>query len=174
MVQWIRTSLRELERVERQRISEDKTATGIGPKMRRLTNVEYQNTMRDLMGFELKWSDRLPKDPVKPYRFNNTAELMRMGPEQLDLYLECARRAMAGAIVDPDKPETQQTRQEWKSDASPGRMPNNEVGIWGGGGRFSAAWEWAFASFRRRASSASASKRRPSCRGVCTRYRFDS
>lgn len=47
---------------------------------RSLTNFEYQNTMRDLFGFELKLSDKLPVDPVKPYRFNNTADFMLLGP----------------------------------------------------------------------------------------------
>lgn len=40
---------------------------------RRLTNLEYENTMRDLLGFQLKLIDNLPKDPVKPYQFNNTS-----------------------------------------------------------------------------------------------------
>lgn len=134
VVQWIRAGLKELG----QRSGDDKSRSS-APTTRRLTNVEYQNTLRDLLGFELKLSDRLPKDPTKPYRFNNTAEMMRIGPEQLDLYLECARRAMASAIVDPEKPTTQTTRREWKPDAEPGKLPTNQVGIWGGHGRYSAA-----------------------------------
>ena len=55
---------------------------------RRLTNIEYQNTLRDLFGFELEIIDKLPKDPTKPYQFNNTPELMLIGPEQIDRYLE--------------------------------------------------------------------------------------
>lgn len=84
------------------------------PTTRRLTNFEYQNTMRDLLGFELKLMKNLPKDPVKPYHFNNTAEFMRIGPEQMDRYKENARRAMASAIVDPGTPEIHQTRREWE------------------------------------------------------------
>ena len=59
--------------------------------------------MRDLLGFELELIKDLPQDPVKPYHFNNTAEFMLLGPEQLDRYLKTARRAMASAIVDPGK-----------------------------------------------------------------------
>ena len=33
-----------------------------------------------------------------------TAEFMLLGPEQVDRYLDNARRAMAAAIVDPGKP----------------------------------------------------------------------
>ena len=48
-----------------------------------------------MLGFELDVIDDLPEDPEIHYGFNNTAELMRMGPEQLDRYLEIARKAMA-------------------------------------------------------------------------------
>ncbi len=81
--------------------------------VRRLTNFEYQNTLRDLLGVDLHVIDSLPKDPVRPYRFHNTAEFMLLGPEQIDRYLEIARRVMASVIVEPERPETQVTRQEW-------------------------------------------------------------
>ena len=35
---------------------------------RRLTNFEYHNTMRDLLGIELELIGDLPKDPTQPYR----------------------------------------------------------------------------------------------------------
>ncbi len=82
---------------------------------RRLTNFEYENTMRDLLGVDLNLIQDLPKDPLKPYHFNNTAEFMLLGPEQIDRYLEVARRAMASAIVDSEKPETHKSRQQWDS-----------------------------------------------------------
>jgi len=98
---------------------------------RRLTNFEYQNTLRDLIGFEVSVIDHLPKDPVAPYQFNNTAELMRMGPEQIDRYLEVARRVMASAIVDPERPEIHKTRTEWQPHGTDRGMGADEVGIWG-------------------------------------------
>ena len=55
---------------------------------RRLTNFEYQNTMRDLLGVDLDLIQDLPRDPTKPYQFNNTAEFMLLGPEQIDRYLD--------------------------------------------------------------------------------------
>lgn len=85
---------------------------------RRLSNFEYENTMRDLLGVDLDLIQDLPKDPVKPYHFNNTAEFMLLGPEQIDRYLEVARRVMASVIVDPKKPETHMSRQEWDSGES--------------------------------------------------------
>lgn len=123
VIKWIETGLRDYVKQASQ--------VATAPTTRRLTNFEYQNTMRDLLGFELKLIDRLPKDPVKPYEFNNTAELMRMGPEQIDRYLENARRAMASAIVDPIKPEVHKMRREWLPHGLDKGLGADEVGVWG-------------------------------------------
>jgi mono/diheme cytochrome c family protein len=123
VAQWIEASLRTfVTRTE---------AIAPAPTTRRLTNFEYENTLRDLLGFRLKVIDNLSKDPVKPYTFNNTAEFMRMGPEQIDRYLETARRAMASAIVAPGKPEVHTTRVEWTSQGSDKGLGGDEVGVWG-------------------------------------------
>lgn len=101
------------------------------PLARRLTNFEYQNTLHDLFGFELSVIDDLPKDPVKPYQFHNTADLMRLGPEQVDRYLGVARRFLASAIVDPEKPEVFKTRRDWKPNNTDRGMGGDEIGVWG-------------------------------------------
>lgn len=106
--------------------------TASAPTARRLTNMEYQNTIRDLLGFELDLIDNLPEDPVKPYHFNNTAEFMLIGPEQMDRYAENARRAMASAIVDPGEPEVYKTSRVWNPLDPPERgMQYDEVGVYG-------------------------------------------
>ncbi|MCP4778624.1 MAG: DUF1587 domain-containing protein, partial [Planctomycetaceae bacterium] len=110
VVDWINKGIRGY--VEKAR-AEPSAATA-----RRLTNFEYENTMRDLLGVDLNLIEYLPEDPVKPYHFNNTAEFMLLGPEQIDRYLETARRVLASAIVDVEKPETLKTRQEWDSGES--------------------------------------------------------
>ncbi|MEC8505873.1 MAG: DUF1587 domain-containing protein, partial [Planctomycetota bacterium] len=61
---WIDQKIRE----QAQKVNTE----ALGAKTRRLTNLEYQNTLRDLIGFELDVLDDLPKDPDKPYEFNNT------------------------------------------------------------------------------------------------------
>ena len=108
------------------------------PTARRLTNLEYQNTMRDLLGFELKFVSSLPEDPVKPYHFNNTADFMLIGPEQMDRYLECARRATASAIVDPGDPKIHRTAQTFpagkKGQAKAGEQ-GVEIGVYAGPGQ---------------------------------------
>ncbi len=104
--------------------------------VRRLTNFEYQNTMRDLLGFELDLANNLPEDPKKPYHFNNTSEFMLLGPEQVDRYLENARRAMASAIVDPGKPEVH--RKSWTFEPNKntlGESQPDEIGVFGGNRR---------------------------------------
>ena len=121
--QWIDQKIQE----QAQKVNSE----ALGAKTRRLTNLEYQNTLRDLIGFELDVLDDLPKDPDKPYEFNNTAELMRIGPEQIDRYLEVARRAMASAIVDPGPPEIHQTRREWPQNNLYRGLAWDEVGVFG-------------------------------------------
>lgn len=98
---------------------------------RRLTNFEYQNTMRDLLGFELQLLEDLPKDPITAYRFNNTSDMMRLGPEQVARYLATGRRAMEAAIVDPKKPEVHQWRTEWKPHGLDRGLGGDELGVWG-------------------------------------------
>lgn len=129
VVKWIEAKLRH-------HIHQAKNAPA-APSARRLTNFEYQNTLRDLLGFELKLAKYLPEDPVKPYQFNNTAEFMLIGPEQMDRYLENARRAMTSAIVDPGKPKVHRTVRKWRSDRSKndGKMQPDEIGVYGGMGR---------------------------------------
>lgn len=137
---WMREALRAELRRERARSDGPDAAERAQP--RRTTNVEYQNAMRDLFGFELRLADDLPKDPFKPYTFTNTAEFMRLGPEQLDAYRAAARRALAAALVDPERPKPVKKRQEWKPPPNPsagGGLDPNQLGVWGGTGRTSVA-----------------------------------
>ncbi|MEZ6056799.1 MAG: DUF1592 domain-containing protein [Planctomycetaceae bacterium] len=102
------------------------------PTARRLTNFEYQNTMRDLLGFELNLIENLPEDPIQPYHFNNAAKYMLIGPEQMDRYQENARRAMASAIVNPGEPTVHRTVRTWKPLDPPERgMQYDEIGVFG-------------------------------------------
>jgi len=132
LIKWIKSGLREFASVA--------VPTDTVPTARRLTNFEYQNTMRDLLGFELKLSDNLPEDPVKPYHFNNTAKFMLIGPEQMDRYLESAQKAMAAAIVDPGKPEIHRSAQSWVNKTPSAYNKNvDEIGVYRGAGLNSAS-----------------------------------
>lgn len=96
---------------------------------RRLTNVEYQNTLRDLLGFELHLAKYLPEDPGKPYHFNNTSEYLLLGTERFERYEAVANLAMKSAIVDPIRPDIQKARKEWQKQSE--TNPKNELGITG-------------------------------------------
>lgn len=123
VIKWIESGMRDYVAKVSQEAPE--------PKTRRLTNVEYENTLTELLGFEFDVVDDLPEDPEHHYHFNNTAELMRIGPEQLDRYLEIARKAMKAAIVDPGDPEVFKVRREWKPLGVYRGMGIDEVGVWG-------------------------------------------
>ncbi|MFZ9937599.1 MAG: DUF1592 domain-containing protein, partial [Luteolibacter sp.] len=102
------------------------------PLARRLTNFEYHNTMRDLLGIDLDLIQDLPQDPEKPYHFNNSAEFMLLGPDKLERYLQTARRALASAIVDPVKPKVH--RQQWTFGSEGPAFASaktDEIGIFG-------------------------------------------
>ncbi len=127
VTQWIEAGLRDY-------IKKSNEVTGVSTT-RRLTNFEYQNTMRDLLGFELELAKNLPGDPDKPYHFNNTAEFMMLGPDQLVRYKEAARKAMASAIVDPGKPEVHRASAKWEHN-EPGKdgLSKAEIGVYQGPG----------------------------------------
>jgi len=127
--QWIESGMRAYIKKSNHEASE--------PKIRRLTNVEYGNTLSDLLGFELDVLEDLPADPEHHYHFNNTAELMRIGPEQLNRYLEVARKAMRSAIVDPQKPEPYQLRREFSSIGTEKGLGQDEISVFGGARHFS-------------------------------------
>jgi hypothetical protein len=122
VVKWIDEGLRQYVKQESKK--------SLPPTARRLTNFEYQNSMRDLLGFQLELIKNLPEDPIKAYEFNNNAHFMLMGMEQLDRYKENARRAMASAIVDPKQPKIHKSRREWKPSetANPTTVQGDEIG----------------------------------------------
>ena len=76
------------------------------PVLRRLNRSEYQNTMTDLMGFELDYARDIPPDGLSPDGFRNNGASLRMTSVQLEYYLEAARKALARAIVTGGPPET--------------------------------------------------------------------
>ena len=122
VMKWIDKGLRDYVKTASRKSSE--------PTTRRLTNFEYENTVRDLIGFKLNLIDNLPEDPEKPYKFNNQAKYMLMGMEQLDRYKENARKIMASVIVDPAKPKVHKYRRDWKpyAGSNPTEPKFDEIG----------------------------------------------
>lgn len=102
-----------------------KKTSGYGekPVVRRLSNFEYQNTMRDLLGVDMDFTRDLPEDPDKPYHFNNTSFYMMLGMEQIDQYEKTARRALSSVIVEGPKPEVYKQKSQTWSTQRPGEKP---------------------------------------------------
>jgi hypothetical protein len=58
---------------------------------RRLSNAEYNYTIRDLTGQDLQPAREFPIDPANPAGFDNSGESLTMSPALLNKYLQAAR-----------------------------------------------------------------------------------
>ena len=69
-----------------------KNAGDPGPVLaRRLSNAEYDNTIRDLTGVDIRPAREFPVDPANPAGFDNSGESLAMSPALLNKYLQAAR-----------------------------------------------------------------------------------
>ncbi len=93
---WIRQSIDEAVKARR--------STGGLTVMRRLNRAEYQNTMRDLLDFEMDYVRDLPPEGLSPDGFRNNGLSLRMTGMQLEYYLESARKALNRVIVTTPEP----------------------------------------------------------------------
>lgn len=69
---------------------------------RRLSNAEYDNTIRDLTGVDLRPTREFPVDPANEAGFDNSAESLAMSPALVKKYLEAARRVADHLVLKPD------------------------------------------------------------------------
>ncbi len=58
---------------------------------RRLSNVEYNYTVRDLTGVDIRPTRKFPVDPANTAGFDNSGETLSMSPTLLNKYLAAAR-----------------------------------------------------------------------------------
>ncbi|HZS05667.1 MAG TPA: DUF1592 domain-containing protein [Blastocatellia bacterium] len=65
---------------------------------RRLSNAEYNNSIRDLTGVDLRPAREFPVDPTNQAGFDNSGESLAMSPNLLTKYLQAARE-VANAVV---------------------------------------------------------------------------
>jgi hypothetical protein len=73
-----------------------------GPVLaRRLSNAEYDYTIRDLTGVDIRPTQEFPVDPANESGFDNTAESLTMSPALLKKYLEAARRVADHLVLKP-------------------------------------------------------------------------
>ena len=69
---------------------------------RRLSNAEYDYTIRDLTGVDIQPTKEFPVDPANEAGFDNTGESLSMSPALLKKYLEAARHVSEYIVFKPD------------------------------------------------------------------------
>ena len=99
-----RTTLVDWLTVEIDRAIKSKRSTGGRAVLRRLNRVEYQNTMRDLLGLDVDYAKNLPPDESSEDGFTNNGAALRMSAMQLEYYLQSARSALQRVIVEGPAP----------------------------------------------------------------------
>lgn len=94
IVEWIR-ALRRRESL--------RTAGDPGPVVaRRLSNSEYNYTIRDLTGQDIQPAREFPVDPANEAGFDNSSESLSMSPELLVKYLGAARTVVEHLVLQPE------------------------------------------------------------------------
>lgn len=69
---------------------------------RRLSNAEYNYTIRDLTGQDLQVTKEFPIDPANPAGFDNSGESLTMSPALLNKYLQASREVANHMVLTPD------------------------------------------------------------------------
>jgi hypothetical protein len=93
-----------IEAVRAEEIRKSAGDPGIVPA-RRLSNAEYNYTIRDLTGQDLQVTREFPIDPANPAGFDNSAESLTMSPSLLNKYLQAAREVANHTVFLPDRLE---------------------------------------------------------------------
>ncbi len=83
--------------------------------LRRLSNVEYDNTVRDLTGIDLKPAREFPADSAAGEGFTNVGEALVMSPAMLDKYIASAKGIASHAVLLPNgfRFSEKNTRPDW-------------------------------------------------------------
>ena len=69
---------------------------------RRLSNAEYNYTIRDLTGVDLRPAREFPVDPANQSGFDNSGESLTMSPGLMGKYLQAARMVADHMVLTPD------------------------------------------------------------------------
>lgn len=69
---------------------------------RRLSNAEYDNTVRDLTGVDIRPTREFPVDPANEAGFDNSGESLTMSPALVKKYLAAAKYVSDHLVLKPD------------------------------------------------------------------------
>ena len=81
--------------------------------LRRLNRVEYENTVRDLLGVDVELKELLPLD-TQAFGFDNIADALHTSSFLMERYLEAADTALNVAIANVPQPPTIKKRYSLK------------------------------------------------------------
>ncbi len=94
VIDWIRAA-REVEAA--------RNAGDPGPVLaRRLSNAEYNYSIRDLTGIDIRPTKTFPVDPANEAGFDNSGESLAMSPALLNKYLGAARQVVEHLVLAPE------------------------------------------------------------------------
>jgi len=80
-----------------------KNAGDPGPVLaRRLSNTEYDHTIRDLTGIDMRPTREFPVDPANQAGFDNSGESLTISPALVTKYLQAARGVANQMVLTPD------------------------------------------------------------------------
>ncbi len=87
--------------------------------LRRLSNTEYNNTIRDLTGVGLKPTRDFPADGAAGEGFTNAAEALSMSPALMAKYVNAAKEIASHAVLLPDgfRFSPTRTRRDWTDES---------------------------------------------------------
>lgn len=83
---------------------------------RRLNRLEYENTVRDLLGINTPLRDLLPEDDLRD-GFSNQSGALSISPVHIQQYMAAADRALEAASVRQARPETKTHRFAFNHEA---------------------------------------------------------
>lgn len=90
IVDWIHASF--------DRVAEQRRANRSSP-MRRLTVLEYENTLQEIFGTEVAFGSDLPAAPLSEHGFSRDAALLGVSALELEYFLNIARQAVDDFVI---------------------------------------------------------------------------
>ncbi len=100
--------------------------------LRRLNRNEYNNTVRDLLGVEIRPADEFPSDDVG-YGFDNIGDVLSISPLLMEKYLSAAEKVAARAVWTPDGASVRYSAGDNKQTSGQGTYLPNGRGLYGNG-----------------------------------------
>jgi mono/diheme cytochrome c family protein len=86
---------KQLDRIDRQTPPDPGRVTA-----RRLNRTEYNNTVRDLLGVDIRPADDFPQDDAG-YGFDNIADVLSLSPVLMEKYMSAAEKVTRTALFGP-------------------------------------------------------------------------